>query len=83
MSVLIPLFVNDRIFVFQEKSYEKLNMNLFCSYSIILFLFKQFGLVIEHNKSEVFHFSRLTKNNNPPLLDLQPLRDPLLYSKNI
>jgi len=68
--VLILLSVNNRLFVSQEKNYEKLNAKLFCSYNIILSLFKQFSLVIEHNKSEVFHFSRLIKNNNLFLLDL-------------
>ena len=78
IPVSILLFVNDGLFVFQEKSYEKSNTNLFCSYSIISFLFNQFGLVIEHDKLEFFHFSRLTKNRNPLPLDLGPLEDPLL-----
>ena len=55
-------FVDDGFFISQEKSYEKSNINLFCSYSIISSLFKQFGLVIEHKKLEVFHFSRSMKN---------------------
>ena len=51
------------VFLFlREKSYKKSNINLFCNYSIIFSLFKQFGLVIEHNKSEIFHFSRSMKN---------------------
>jgi len=49
-------FVDNSPFISQEKSYEKSNTNIFCSYNIIFSLFNQFGLVIEHNKSEVFHF---------------------------
>ena len=53
----------------QEKSYEKSNANLFCSYSIIFFLFEQFKLVIEHNILEVFYFSRVTNNYNSSLFE--------------
>lgn len=67
----------------KKKSYEKLNTNFFCSYNIILSLFNQFGLIIEYNKLEVFHFSRLTKNIHPPLLNLKLLESLLLYLKNI
>ena len=83
ISVSILSFVDNELFISQKKSYEKFNMNLFYSYSIISSWFKHFGLVIEHDKSEVFHFSRLTKNNNPPLLDLQPLGGSLLYIKDM
>ena len=71
-------FVDDGLFIFQEKSYEKSNVNLFCSYSIISFLFKQFSLITEHNKSEVFHFSRATKNFDSLPLDLGLLEEPIL-----
>jgi len=40
ISVPILLFVNDRLFVPQEKSYKKSNVNLFCSNSMISYLFK-------------------------------------------
>jgi len=78
--ILFLSFVNDDLF--QEKNYEKSNTNLFCSYSIISSLFDQFYLVIEHDKSDVFHFSRLTKNDNPPLLDLSPIEGTILRSKD-
>ena len=67
-SLLSPIlistfsFVDNRLFISQEKSYEKLNTNLFCRYDIILFIFIQFGLIIKHDKSEVLYFLRLTKN---------------------
>ena len=74
--------MDDSLFISQEKSYEKSNKNLFCSYSIIFSLFEQFSLVIEHNKSEVFHFSRATKNFNSSPLDLEPLGEPVLWLKD-
>ena len=76
-------FVDDRLLISQEKSYEKLNANLFYSYNIISSLFNQFSLVIKYNKSEVFYFSRLTKSTHYFLLDLRPLKSSLLYLKDI
>ena len=63
-------FVNNSLFIFQEKSYKKLNKNLFCNYNIIFSLFNQFGLVIKHDKLEIFHFSRLTNILHISLLNL-------------
>jgi len=64
-------FVDNGLFITQEKSYKKSNTNIFCSYNIISSLFNQFGLVIKYDKSEVFYFSRSTSNPYIPLLDLQ------------
>jgi len=52
-------FVDNNLFISQEKSLEKSNSYLFCNYNIISSLLKQFGLIIEHKKTEIFHFSRL------------------------
>ena len=75
MTLFIPVsllsFVDDGLSVSQEKSYEKSNSILQSSYSII------FGLIIEHDKSEVFHFSRATKKSKPPPLDLSPANGPI------
>jgi len=62
---------------------KKSNTLISCSYNIITSLFNQFSLMIEHRKSEVFNFSRLTRIFNPPLLDLSLLEGPLLQPKNI
>jgi len=59
-----------------------MNSYLFCSYNIISFLFKQFGLVIEHGKSEVFYFSRLHRLFNLPLLDLSLYRGSVFKHKD-
>jgi len=56
-------------------------MNLFCSYNVISFLLTKFGLVVEHEKTKVFHFSRLHGAFNPPPLNLTALGDPILLPK--
>jgi len=73
----------DSLFISQEKSYEMSNAFLFCNYNIISSLFNQFGFTIEYGKSEVFHFSRSTKNFNSLPLDLSPLEDSKLQLKNM
>ena len=84
ISILIYFlsFVDNVLFIFQERNFEKLNANLFCSYRIIPSLFKQFSLSIKHDKSEIFHFFRLTKNFNPPPLYLRPLKGMILKHTN-
>jgi len=76
------LFINDGLFISLDKNFEKSNFNLICSYSFITSLFKQFGLAIEHNRSEVFHFSRFTKNFDLSPLDLESLGGLILWLKN-
>ena len=66
-------FVNDGLFISQNKSISVSNANLFCSYNVILSLLTKFDLVIKYNKTKVFHFSRSHKVFNPPPLDLSPL----------
>jgi len=70
LSIPIPIFflsfVDNSLLISQKNFFDKSNANLFCSYNNIFSLFKQLRLVIEHDKSEVFHFSRLRKNFNPP-----------------
>jgi len=78
IPVSFLLFINNRLFISQEKSLKKTNSYLFYSYNIISFLLKQFGLVIKHGKSKVFHFSRSHRLFNPPLLDLSLYGSPIL-----
>jgi len=54
----------------------------FAATTLSLPFFNQFGLTIEQNKLEVFHFSRLTKNYYPSLLNLRLLEGSLLYLKD-
>ena len=60
-SSFFLLFVNNSLLIYQEIFFEKSNANLFCNYRIISFLFEQFSLVIKHDKSKIFHFSRVIK----------------------
>jgi len=84
-SALSPIltlsFINDGLFVVQDKFLTVLNSHLFCSYYIMSLLLKQFGLVIKHRKTEVFHFSRSHKSFNPFLLDFMTLEGSILHLK--
>ena len=70
IPIYIITFVNNGLFILQNKSLVVSNSYLFYSYHIMSFLFKQFGFVIKYGKMKVFHFSRSHKVFNPPLLDL-------------
>jgi len=74
-------FVNDELFISQNKSLTISNSNIFCSYHIMTFLLEKFGLIIEHRKTKVFHFSRLYGSFNSSLLDLTILEGPILCPK--
>ena len=82
IPVLLISFVNDSLFVLQEKSLEKSHSHLFYSYNVILSLLEQFGLIIEYRKTENFHFSKLHEVFNPPPLDLNILGGPVLCPKD-
>ena len=85
-SLNIPVslisFVNDSLFISQNKSINTSNAQLFCSYNVLLGFLKKFGLSIEHSKTETFHFNRSHGMFNPPLLDLSPLGGLILYPKS-
>jgi len=74
-------FVDNGIFLSQDKSFKKTNSYLFCSYNVISSLLDQFGLVIEYKKSEIFYFSRSHEIFNPYLLYLGCLGDLILCPK--
>ena len=76
-------FVDDRLIVSQNTSLTVLNSHLFCSYYIMYSLLRQFGLIIEHEKIEVFHFSRLYSCFEPSSLNLTTLGGPILHPKEI
>ena len=76
-------FINNELFISQERSFIKMNANIFCSYNIIFLLLDQFGLVVEHGKTEIFHFSKLHRIFNPLALDLSQIGGSVLYPKDI
>ena len=45
-------------------------------------LLDKFGLIVEHLKTEVFHFNRSHGLFNLPPLDLSSIEDPILIPKN-
>ena len=61
-------FVDDGLIIAQNKSIPISNSQLFCSYNVLSNLLTDFGLVIEHGKTEIFHFNRSHGEfNSPPL----------------
>jgi len=76
-------FVDDGLIIAQNSFIIISNSQLFCSYNVLSKLLTDFGLVIEHSKTEVFHFNRSHRVFNPPPLDISHLSDPILCPKNI
>jgi len=75
-------FVDDGLFIVQNKSISISNLHLFCGYNILSKLLNSFGLTVEHFKTEIFHFNRSHSLFNPPSLDLLPIRGPVLCPKD-
>ena len=75
-------FVDDGLLISQDKLFDMSNLHLFCSYNVMSNLLDKFGLIVEHLKNEVFHFSRSYGPFNPPPLDLSLLGGPILTPKN-
>jgi len=78
IPISILSFVDNGLFIAQDKSFDISNLHLFCSYNILSKLLDSFELVIKHSKTEIFHFSRSQGVFNPPPLDLSPLGGPIL-----
>jgi len=79
--ISILLFVNDGLLLSQCKSFSISNSHLFCSYNIVTILLLKFRLIVKHLKTKVFHFTRSQEIFNPPSLDLFPIEEPILCSK--
>jgi len=82
IPISIISFVDNRLFIFQSKSLHISNCCLFCSYNVMTNLLKKFGLIVEHSKTEVFHFNRSQSTFNPPPLNLSSIEENILWSKN-
>ena len=82
IPVSLISFVDDSLFISQNKSIDVLNSQLFCSYNVLSGLLDKFGLNIKHSKTEMFHFNRSHGTFNPSPLDLLPLGGPILHPKN-
>ena len=82
IPISILSFVDDGLIIAQNKSFDISNSHLFCSYNVLSKLLDSFGLIIEHSKTEIFHFSRFQGIFNPPPLNLSLLRGPILRPKD-
>jgi len=80
LSTSILLFVDDGLLISQGKMYNKTLPELYSSYRVVTDLMVCFGLVMEHDKSEIFHFSRVYNNLNLEL-DLSAISAPILKLK--
>jgi len=78
IPISIIFFVDDSLFISQNKSINILNSYLFCSYNILTKLLEKFVLIVEHSKTEIFHFNRFQGVFNPPSLDLTLLGGSIL-----
>ena len=58
IPISVLSFVDDGLIIVQNKSIDILNAHLFYSYNVLSELLVDFSLVIEHEKTEVFHFNR-------------------------
>jgi len=73
-------YVDNGLLVSQGRTYNKTLLELTSSYSIVSDLMVSFGLVMEHDKSEIFHFSRAHNDSNPEL-DLSAIGASILKPK--
>ncbi|CAA7264635.1 unnamed protein product [Cyclocybe aegerita] len=69
LNMMLLSFVDDGTILAQSKQLDDNNVGLRKAYKIIYLLFVAFALVLEHDKTELFHFSRRRDAYNP-LLDL-------------
>jgi len=71
-EVRLLSYIDDRTILTQSTHLSQNLPKLTVAYSIIFRLLTALGLVLEHNKSEVFHFSRSWGESHPPLTLVSP-----------
>ena len=59
--------MDDSLLISQEKSYSLSSSFLLCSYNIISKILINAGLIMEHSKTELFHFTRACYPPNPSI----------------
>ena len=82
LPISILSFIDDGLFIVQNKSFSTSNAQLFCSYNILSNLLNSFSLIVKHSKTEIFHFSRSHESFNPPPLDLSSIGGSILRPKD-
>jgi len=73
IPIFIHSFIDNGLIIAQNKSIDISNTYIFYSYNVLSKLLIDFSLVIEHGKTEVFHFNRSHGIYNPPPLDLSSI----------
>ena len=58
ISMSIISFVDDGLFISQNKSLDISNSHLFCSHNVMTKLLERFSLIVKYSKTKVFHFNR-------------------------
>ncbi|CAA7268150.1 unnamed protein product [Cyclocybe aegerita] len=67
LNTMLLSFVDDGTILAQSKQLDDNNVGLRKAYKIIYLLFVAFALVLEHDKTELFHFSCCRDTYNPSL----------------
>ncbi|CAA7265605.1 unnamed protein product [Cyclocybe aegerita] len=67
LNTTLLSFVDDGTILAQSKQLNDNNVGLHKAYKIIYLLFIAFALVLEHDKTELFHFSHRCNTYNPSL----------------
>ena len=80
LNISILSFVDDSLLISQKRIYNKILPDIHSSYRVVIDLIVLFGLVIEHDKLEIFYFSRAYNNFNQEL-DLLAISIPTLKLK--
>ena len=74
--------MDDGLLISQEKSYSLSSSFLLCSYNIMSKILIDAGLIMEHSKTELFHFTRAHHPPNPSI-DLSSVGGPVISPKPI
>ena len=82
ISVSIISFVDDGLFISQNKSLDISNSHLFCSHNVMTKLLERFSFIVEYSKTKVFHFNRSQGSFNPPPLNLSSIGGSVLNPKS-
>jgi len=74
--------MNDRLFISQSNLIDISNSHLYYSYNVFTNILKKFSLVVEHSKTEFFHFNRSHGVFSLPSLNLSLLGGNVLLPSN-
>ena len=74
--------MDNGLLISQKKSYSLSSSFLFCSYNIMFKILIDADLIMEHSKTELFHFTRAHHPPNPSI-DLSLVEGPAISPKPI